>query len=921
MNLQMVLIRAIFGALILIGVGDLAQAYQAPYQCSRSWYVSTTGTDNSTCGTQSAPCATMQGANNASSIGGSGGTLEAGDCVNVAAGTYSSGASINLTVGGSSNTATGYIVYKGAGMNNTVLQFDGVENHTCLNFIANYLVLDGLGISNCYDYAINAGATYANPGYPHHLMVLNSQVTNAGGGIGFESGDYYIIAGNVIHGMTGGQYVESGISIYDPAAIPGFSSSLAWDTQQFHIQVLENTSYANQTPAQDGEGIIFDNWSLSQWTASGNPGAYPYPGLVAGNVVYDNAGRGIQITGCANGCQVWNNTAYNDNQYANSSATYRPELQIDSSNNAVVKNNALYAVAGSGSLQYNTALLYNNSSGATITDNDTYQVNSNSWNSGTCSPSIYVTATGNDAGNCSTILANNSLHDTNPQFTSLTAPDFHPVIGSPLLGAGAALPTGVLPNAPTTIDGQTFTNPPSIGPYNASQNTVAGPVAISAGGPDASPFIADAGYNGGTGQLGYNGAIDTSLLTNPPPQSVLQYQRWGPSFYYVISGLTNGGQYNVNLWFTEDHDTASGQRQENVAINGVQVLTNFDIFAAAGAQHKAIEKSFASNADSNGNITITFSTASTTLADPNAKIDALQVIPAVSAPVAVNETASTAYNTGAQVNLNAGATGSPTSATVVGTPSGGTVTLNGLTATFTPNAGFSGSGSFQFTLSNAGGASNTATAMVTVGAPPQQSGKVEDFQYLSADWYLPDLVLPATASPSATGPNIIRCAPGGLRNKATIGNVGARVFTADAAGHLEFAIYTNGSNQRPANLAATSASMSAAAPGVITSTLSTKVQGGSGGANVADTFWFCANSDSSVARFASINSVPSIEASVIGSALAGNVLQGAGNGVAISHLSTSQTYGSWPSSLAGAAWTEQTSIAMPTMAVQFVSVP
>jgi len=467
-----------------------------------------------------------------------------------------------------------------------------------------------------------------------------------------------------------------------------------------------------------------------------------------------------------------------------------------------------------------------------------------------------------------------------------------------------------------------YNGPGDSGP-TATTNSVAGPVAISAGGPAAPPFIADAGFNGGTAAAGYNGTIVTSLLTNPPPQSVLQYQRWGSPFSYVISSLTPGAPYQVNLWFTEDFDTAAGQREENVVINGTQVLTAFDIFAATGAQHKAIEKSFATNADSNGNVTITFSTASTTLADPNAKIDALQVVPAVPAPAAVNETASTAYNTGVQVNLAAGATGNPTSAALVGTPSGGTVTLNGLTATFTPNTGFSGSGSFQFTLANAGGTSNTATTSVTVGAPPPPppTGQIEDFQYLAKDWYLPDLVLPATAGPSATGPNIIRCAPGGLRNKATIGTVGTHIYTADPAGHLQFAIYTNGANQRPANLAATSATISAAAAGVVTSALNATVQGGPGGANFADTFWFCANSDSSVARFASVNSVPSIEASVIGSALAGNVLQGAGNGVAISHLSTSQTYGSWPSSLAGITWTEQTSIAMPMMAIEFVSVP
>jgi virginiamycin B lyase len=88
-------------------------------------------------------------------------------------------------------------------------------------------------------------------------------------------------------------------------------------------------------------------------------------------------------------------------------------------------------------------------------------------------------------------------------------------------------------------------------------------------------------------------------------------------------------------------------------------------------------------------------------------------------PVAVNETATTKANTPIRIDLTFGSTGSPTSATLVGTPVGGTV--NGFpstTVTFAPTTGFTGSASFQFTLSNAGGTSNTATAAVTVLPPP-----------------------------------------------------------------------------------------------------------------------------------------------------------------------------------------------------------
>jgi hypothetical protein len=71
--------------------------------------------------------------------------------------------------------------------------------------------------------------------------------------------------------------------------------------------------------------------------------------------------------------------------------------------------------------------------------------------------------------------------------------------------------------------------------------------------------------------------------------------------------------------------------------------------------------------------------------------------------------------------LTAGASGNPTSAALAGTPVGGTASsFPATTVAFTPNKGFTGTASFQFTLANAFGTSNTATATITVtkGAPP-----------------------------------------------------------------------------------------------------------------------------------------------------------------------------------------------------------
>jgi hypothetical protein len=62
----------------------------------------------------------------------------------------------------------------------------------------------------------------------------------------------------------------------------------------------------------------------------------------------------------------------------------------------------------------------------------------------------------------------------------------------------------------------------------------------------------------------------------------------------------------LRLDFAELYWNAAGKRVFNVAINGSAALTNFDVFKTAGAEFKAVAKSFSPVADSSGNITITF---------------------------------------------------------------------------------------------------------------------------------------------------------------------------------------------------------------------------------------------------------------------------------------------------------------------------
>ena len=111
-------------------------------------------------------------------------------------------------------------------------------------------------------------------------------------------------------------------------------------------------------------------------------------------------------------------------------------------------------------------------------------------------------------------------------------------------------------------------------------------IAIDSGSTTAvSPFVADEDFTGGATMTHAN-TINTSEVTNPAPAAVYQTGRDG-NFSYTIGGFTAGTNYLVRLHFCETYFTSAGSRTFNVSINGTQVLTDFDIFAAAGGQNIA----------------------------------------------------------------------------------------------------------------------------------------------------------------------------------------------------------------------------------------------------------------------------------------------------------------------------------------------
>ncbi|HEX3047037.1 MAG TPA: malectin domain-containing carbohydrate-binding protein, partial [Bacillota bacterium] len=118
-------------------------------------------------------------------------------------------------------------------------------------------------------------------------------------------------------------------------------------------------------------------------------------------------------------------------------------------------------------------------------------------------------------------------------------------------------------------------------------------------------FQADQYYSGGSTYRNSN-IVDVSQITsNPPPAALFNNERYG-AMSYTIPGFTAGNSYTVTLYFAETYLTSSGGRLFNVSINGATVLSNFDIYASAGGQNKAIARSFTATANSSGQIVIQF---------------------------------------------------------------------------------------------------------------------------------------------------------------------------------------------------------------------------------------------------------------------------------------------------------------------------
>jgi hypothetical protein len=124
----------------------------------------------------------------------------------------------------------------------------------------------------------------------------------------------------------------------------------------------------------------------------------------------------------------------------------------------------------------------------------------------------------------------------------------------------------------------------------------------------ATPFASDLGYDtnaSGTVATTSN-VIDTSAIPNNPlPQDAYRSIRYDGSMSYTIDRLVPWNTYRVRLSFMDDY-AAAGDREMSVSINGLTMLTKFDVSKTAGGTFRAVERVFDAVADATGALKVAF---------------------------------------------------------------------------------------------------------------------------------------------------------------------------------------------------------------------------------------------------------------------------------------------------------------------------
>lgn len=131
-------------------------------------------------------------------------------------------------------------------------------------------------------------------------------------------------------------------------------------------------------------------------------------------------------------------------------------------------------------------------------------------------------------------------------------------------------------------------------------------------------WSADTNFSGG----GFGLVSPFVLIAGTADSMLYNGQRWSSATPLIYTFNVPAGKYAVRLKFVEHLAYSIGQRVFHVSINGVPVLTNFDIVAAAGGVRIAVDQAFVTQVDQTGQLQIVFSQGPV----ENAKINAIEIL-------------------------------------------------------------------------------------------------------------------------------------------------------------------------------------------------------------------------------------------------------------------------------------------------------
>lgn len=247
-------------------------------------------------------------------------TMSGGDVVVVYPGTYNE--NLCLTKSGTSSNYTTWIA--ASGLPRPIVQEPYPGTGNCYGGVIGsyqvaYLRISGIAVTNPYQtsvapssYDINGclvatgGSTTSPTNSHHHLFDFDETYNCGGSGIRTSHSDYETFTGNIVFGNANYNFNQSsGISLgfevnYD--SVSGYHETLT-NNYSFNNRNYANTSgVIGSVGTTDGNGIILDTNSLYSFTGNF---------LVAGNLVFQNGGRGIEVNSTIN-ADVFNNTAFGD---------------------------------------------------------------------------------------------------------------------------------------------------------------------------------------------------------------------------------------------------------------------------------------------------------------------------------------------------------------------------------------------------------------------------------------------------------------------------------------------------------------------------------------------------------------------------------------------------------------------------------